>query len=146
MKLDISIQGETLNVTQELLDRYNVPGPRYTSYPTAPEWNDSFGPADYESALKLSNQGRHPLSLYMHLPFCERLCLFCGCNVVIKKNHEVSIPYLEKLKWEIAQLAGGIDRSRSVVQFHWGGGTPTYFSAPQLEDLFLYTRSSRYHQ
>lgn len=140
MKLDISIQGETLNITQELLDRYNVPGPRYTSYPTAPEWNDSFGPADYEGTLEASNATRHPLSLYMHLPFCERLCLFCGCNVVISKNHDVSIPYLKMLKWEIDQIARRLDRSRPVVQFHWGGGTPTYFTPAQLEELFLYTR------
>lgn len=140
MKLDISIQGETLNITQELLDRYNVPGPRYTSYPTAPEWNDSFGPADYERTLEASNGTRHPLSLYMHLPFCERLCLFCGCNVVISKNHGVSIPYLKMLEWEIDQIARRLDRSRPVVQFHWGGGTPTYFTPAQLEELFLFTR------
>jgi oxygen-independent coproporphyrinogen-3 oxidase len=140
MKLDISIQGETLNITQELLDRYNVPGPRYTSYPTAPEWNDTFGPADYERTLEASNATRHPISLYMHLPFCERLCLFCGCNVVISKNHEVSIPYLKMLQWEIDQMARRLDRSRPVVQFHWGGGTPTYFTPAQLEELFLFTK------
>ena len=142
MQLDIKIQGQTLNLTQEVLDRYNVAGPRYTSYPTAPEWSDSFGPADYEEALKQSNGIRpaRPLSLYMHLPFCERLCLFCGCNVVINKNHEVAIPYLEKLKWEIETLSHRIDSSRQVIQFHWGGGTPTYLSADQLEDLFCYAR------
>ncbi len=141
MQLDIKIQGQTLNLTQEILDRYNVAGPRYTSYPTAPEWSDSFGPADYEEALKKSNEATipRPLSMYMHLPFCERLCLFCGCNVIINKNHEVSIPYLGRLKWEIDQLSRRLDTSRQVVQFHWGGGTPTYFSAEQLEDLFGYT-------
>lgn len=140
MELDIRIQGKTLNVTQELLDRYNVPGPRYTSYPTAPEWNDAFGPIDYESTLEASNKTRHPLSLYMHLPFCERLCLFCGCNVVIKKNHDVAAPYLKMLRGEIARIAGMLDRSRPVVQFHWGGGTPTYFTPAQLEELFQYTQ------
>ena len=92
-EFDINIQGETLNVTQQILDRYNVAGPRYTSYPTAPEWVDSFGPADYEQALVQSNELRpaRPLSLYTHLPFCDRLCLFCGCNVVINKNHDVLI-------------------------------------------------------
>jgi oxygen-independent coproporphyrinogen III oxidase len=142
MQLDITIQGETLNLTQEVLDRYNVAGPRYTSYPTAPEWSDSFGPQDYEEALKQSNQIRptRPISLYTHLPFCDRLCLFCGCNVVISQNHNVLIPYLEKLKWEIDQLSRRIDTSRPVVQFHWGGGTPTYLNASQIEDLFLYTK------
>ncbi len=142
MQLDIKIQGETLNLTQEVLDRYNVPGPRYTSYPTAPEWSDSFGPQDYEEALRQSNETRpaRPLSLYTHLPFCDRLCLFCGCNVVISKNHDKLIPYLEKLKWEIDQLSQRIDTSRPVIQFHWGGGTPTYLNAEQLEDLFGYTK------
>ncbi len=142
MQLDIRIQGETLNVSREVLDRYNVPGPRYTSYPTAPEWDDSFGPLDYEQAVKQSNETcpARPLSFYMHIPFCERLCLFCGCNVAIKKNHEVSVPYLEKLKWEIDRIAERLGTSRPIIQFHWGGGTPTYLSAPQLEDLFLYTK------
>ncbi len=142
MQLDIKIRGETLNVTQEILDRYNVAGPRYTSYPTAPEWTDSFGPADYEHALRQSNEAvpSRPLSLYMHLPFCDRLCLFCGCNVVINKNHDVLIPYLAKLEWEIDQVAQRIDTSRPVVQFHWGGGTPTYLNASQLDHLFSYTK------
>jgi len=142
MNLNIKIRGETLNVTREILDRYNIPGPRYTSYPTAPEWLDSFGPDDFECELRASNSAQpvRPLSLYMHLPFCERLCLFCGCNVVINRNHQVSYPYLEKLKWEIAQIADRLDTTRPVVQFHWGGGTPTYLSATQLEDLFLFTR------
>ncbi len=137
--LNINIQSETLNVSREVLDRYNVPGPRYTSYPTAPEWADSFGPEDYEKSLIESNRGGRPLSLYMHLPFCQSLCLFCGCNVVINRNHEVSVPYLERLKWEIDQISRRLDSSRPVVQFHWGGGTPTYQSAAQLEDLFLFT-------
>jgi oxygen-independent coproporphyrinogen-3 oxidase len=142
MELDIKIQGETLNVTREILDRYNVAGPRYTSYPTAPEWQDSFGPTDFAQALRQSNEVRpaRPISLYMHLPFCERLCLFCGCNVVINKNHEVAIPYLEKLEWEIDQLSKIVDPARPVIQFHWGGGTPTYLSAAQLEHLFLYAQ------
>jgi len=136
------MRGVTLTVTPEILDRYNVAGPRYTSYPTAPEWLDSFGPSDYEQVLQQSNEEHpiRPLSIYMHLPFCDRLCLFCGCNVVINKNHGVLIPYLAKLKWEIDQISRRIDTSRPVVQFHWGGGTPTYLSAAQLEDLFCYAR------
>ncbi len=143
---DIKIQSETLNVTPEILERYNVPGPRYTSYPTAPEWLDTFGPSDFETAVRQSNEtdGGRPLSLYMHLPFCDSLCLFCGCNTVIKKDHAAAVPYLEKLKWEIHRLAGSLDKSRPVIQFHWGGGTPTYFTASQLEELFLYTRE-RFH-
>jgi oxygen-independent coproporphyrinogen III oxidase len=138
--LNINIQSETLNVTAEILDRYNVPGPRYTSYPTAPEWLDTFGPVDYDEVVRGSNatSPSAPVSLYMHLPFCERLCLFCGCNVVINKNHDVAVPYLEKLEWEIDQLARRVDKTRQVVQLHWGGGTPTYLSAAQLQHLFEY--------
>ena len=98
--LAINLQTETVGVTAQLLEKYNVPGPRYTSYPTAPEWLDSFGPADFEKAFDESNaaQPRRPLSLYMHLPFCDSLCLFCGCNVVINRDHEVSHPYVQTLK------------------------------------------------
>ena len=141
-RLDIKILSETLNVTPQILQRYNVPGPRYTSYPTAPEWLDSYGPSDFEEALQQSNKTQpvRPLSLYMHLPFCDSLCLFCGCNSVIKRDHTASLPYLDKLKWEIDRVSAALDLSRPVVQFHWGGGTPTYFSASQLEELFLFTK------
>jgi len=142
--LDINIQSETLNLTEATLERYNVPGPRYTSYPTAPEWVDSFGAEDYAQALAESNtlQPVPPLSLYVHLPFCESLCLFCGCNVVINKNHEVLNPYLKSLHWEIDEVARRLDRSRPVVQLHWGGGTPTYLSPAQMEELFARLHTS----
>jgi oxygen-independent coproporphyrinogen-3 oxidase len=142
MGLEIKMRDEVLNITQDLLDRYNVAGPRYTSYPTAPEWVDTFGPGDYERALAQSNEARaaRPLSIYMHLPFCDRLCLFCGCNVVINRNHDVLIPYLKTLESEIDRLARRVNNSRPVIQFHWGGGTPTYLNSSQLERLFLYTR------
>jgi oxygen-independent coproporphyrinogen-3 oxidase len=138
----INLQSETLDVTPELLEKYNVSGPRYTSYPTAPEWLDSFGPKDFERSFDESNAARpsRPISLYMHLPFCENLCLFCGCNVVISKDHQISQRYLQALKEEIEQFAARIERSRPVIQFHWGGGTPTFLTAGQIEDLFLYTR------
>src|SRR5438045_4951541 len=120
--------------------RYIPRGPRSTSYPASPVWNDLFGPADLDAVHAAADAARTPLSLYMHLPFCESLCLFCGCNVVISKKHGVSHPYLEKLEWEIGQIASRLEGARPVVQFHWGGGTPTYMSPSQLEDLFLYTR------
>jgi oxygen-independent coproporphyrinogen III oxidase len=140
--LAINLPTETVGVTAELVDRYNVPGPRYTSYPTAPEWLDSFGPVEFERSFDESNsaQPQRPLSLYMHLPFCDSLCLFCGCNVVINRNHEISHPYIQTLKQEIDRVASRLDRSRQIVQFHWGGGTPTYLSPAQLEDLFLYAK------
>ena len=131
-----------LDVSEEMVNRYNVPGPRYTSYPTAPEWVGEFGPDDHDRIIRESNEAKpcRPLSLYVHLPFCRSLCLFCGCNVVINKNHEVAIPYLEKLKWEIDQVSSRLDRERPVVQAHYGGGTPTYLSPAQLEDLTMHLR------
>jgi len=129
-----------LRVGQEFLARYNRPGPRYTSYPTAPVWNDSFGPADLESVHADADSARTPVSLYMHLPFCESLCLFCACNVIIQKDKSVTLRYFDVLKKEIARIAQSVSRERQVVQFHWGGGTPTYSSPTQLEDLFAYTK------
>jgi len=131
---------EELSVSEDFVNRYNRPGPRYTSYPTAPVWTDSFGPKEYEEALVAADQKGSPVSLYMHLPFCESLCLFCACNVVITKNKSVTHPYLEVLKEETDRISRGVSRNRKVTQFHWGGGTPTYLSPEQIEDLFLYTR------
>ena len=129
-----------LSVGEDFVNRYNRPGPRYTSYPTAPVWIDSFGPKEFEGAIDDANGKRSPVSLYMHLPFCESLCLFCACNVVIRKDKSVTPPYLSILKKEINRMAEGISRERQVIQFHWGGGTPTYLSPEQIEDLFTYTR------
>src|SRR6266849_9655556 len=129
-----------LSVSAEFVARYNRPGPRYTSYPTAPVWTDSFGPSDFERAISTAEQRRSPVSLYMHLPFCESLCLFCACNVVITKDKSVTAPYLTVLKKETDRIAQNVSRCRSVAQFHWGGGTPTYLTPDQIQDLFTYTR------
>ena len=130
----------TLEVNQEFLAKYNRPGPRYTSYPTAPVWDDKFQQKDLEDFYSAANSAATPVSLYMHLPFCESLCLFCACNVVIQKDKSAAVPYLESLKKEIARVSGFVNRQREVVQFHWGGGTPTYLSPVQLDDLFSFTR------
>jgi len=127
---------EELRVGEEFLARYNRPGPRYTSYPTAPVWNDSFGPDDLEKVHREAEGAKSPVSLYMHIPFCESLCLFCACNVIIQKNKSVAPTYLGVLKREIERVSRGISKSRPVVQFHWGGGTPTYLTPEQIEDLF----------
>src|SRR5262245_14233101 len=129
-----------LRVSEEFLARYNRPGPRYTSYPTAPVWNDSFQATDLEQVHAAAEAALTPVSLYMHIPFCESLCLFCACNVIIQKNKEVAPPYLDVLKREIARVGAAISRKRLVTQFHWGGGTPTYLSPVQIEDLFGFTR------
>ncbi|HEX4002340.1 MAG TPA: oxygen-independent coproporphyrinogen III oxidase [Candidatus Acidoferrales bacterium] len=127
-------------ISDEILEKYNRPGPRYTSYPTAPVWKDDFGPADLEEFYARADDAATPLSLYMHLPFCESLCLFCACNVSIQKDKSVAIPYLASLKREVDHVARMVSRKRPVVQFHWGGGTPTFLSPAQLEDLFGYAR------
>jgi len=129
-----------LHVSEEFLARYNRPGPRYTSYPTAPVWNDSFQATDLEQVHAAAEAALTPVSLYMHLPFCESLCLFCACNVIIQKDKSVALPYFEVLKKELGRVARSVSREREVVQFHWGGGTPTYSSPAQLEDLFGYSK------
>ena len=131
---------QQLRVSEDFLARYNRPGPRYTSYPTAPVWNESFGPADLEKVHEAANRAKTPVSLYMHLPFCESLCLFCACNVIIQKDHSVAPPYLDILKKELSQVSRAISRDREVVQFHWGGGTPTYLTPLQIADLFGHAR------
>src|SRR5271163_1781983 len=127
-------------ISDATLEKYNRPGPRYTSYPTAPVWKDDFGPDDFEKYCARAEEKATPVSLYMHLPFCESLCLFCACTVSIQKNKSVAIPYLEALKHEINHVARHVSKKRPVIQFHWGGGTPTYLSPQQMEDLFGYTR------
>ncbi len=131
---------EVAQISEEFLEKYNRPGPRYTSYPTAPVWKDDFGPDDLEKSFAAADQRRTPVSLYMHLPFCESLCLFCACNVSIQKDKSVAIPYLSALKREIEHASGRVSSKRPVIQFHWGGGTPTYLSPAQMEDLFGFTR------
>jgi len=139
-KMQTANEMPNLEVSEEFLAKYNRPGPRYTSYPTAPVWDDKFHQADLEEFLHNAESAATPVSLYMHLPFCESLCLFCACNVVIQKDKKAAIPYLESLKAEINHVSQFVSRQREVVQFHWGGGTPTYLSPAQLQDLFGHTR------
>jgi oxygen-independent coproporphyrinogen III oxidase len=125
-------------VSLELLRRYNVPGPRYTSYPTAPVWKEAWGGAEYDRVLRESSASAAPppLSLYLHLPFCEKLCYFCGCTVVITgSQHTPEETYLAALEKEIDFVADRAAEGRRVVQFHLGGGTPTYFTPEHLTRL-----------
>jgi oxygen-independent coproporphyrinogen III oxidase len=135
----LELDRERFRISPEFLALYNRPGPRYTSYPTAPVWRDDFRVEDFNRACAEAEASRTPVSLYMHLPFCESLCLFCACNVVITKDHSVAPPYLTTLKREIEHAGGRVSRSRPVVQFHWGGGTPTYLTPEQMENLFAFT-------
>ncbi len=127
-------------ISEEFLAKYNRPGPRYTSYPTAPVWKEDLGPDDLEKIFEQADQERRPVSLYTHIPFCESLCLFCACTVSIQKNKSVALPYLDSVNREIEHVGRFISRKRPVIQFHWGGGTPTYLSPAQIEDLFGKTR------
>src|SRR5579863_407191 len=137
--LHLKLNRERFEISEEFLEKYNRPGPRYTSYPTAPVWQDNFGPDDLEQFYGIANAARTPVSLYMHLPFCENLCLFCACNVVITKDHGAAPPYLATLEREIEHVSRHVSRARPVVQFHWGGGTPTFLTPEQMEDLFGFT-------
>nr|MBP3724251.1 oxygen-independent coproporphyrinogen III oxidase [Campylobacter sp.] len=116
----------------EAFVKYSKPGPRYTSYPTALEFSESFGYDDYVSRLK---SGSKPLSLYFHLPFCRSACYFCGCNVIYTAKTEKMDRYIDYLKKEIEILSSVVDTNRQVVQMHFGGGTPTFLSAKQLEQI-----------
>jgi oxygen-independent coproporphyrinogen-3 oxidase len=120
----------------ELLGRYDVQGPRYTSYPTAVEFHDGVGDADYARHLaRASEDDLDPLSLYVHLPFCAERCLFCGCNVIITPHHERALPYLDLLRREMELVARRLRDRRRVMQLHLGGGTPTFYEPPELSAL-----------
>jgi len=119
-----------------LLQQYDRPGPRYTSYPTAVEFSDQFGEHAYRERLAdAASEVSEPLSLYVHLPFCEARCSYCGCMTIITKKREVAARYLGYLEREIAMLSAELKGRRRLVQYHWGGGTPTYLSAAQIEQL-----------
>jgi oxygen-independent coproporphyrinogen III oxidase len=123
--------------TAELLARYDRPGPRYTSYPTAVEFHPSFGEADYRERLAAADQvADQPLSVYAHLPFCEERCLYCGCNVVITRRRDVAETYLDHVVAEVDLLARALPHRRTISQMHWGGGTPTYYPPADLERFY----------
>jgi oxygen-independent coproporphyrinogen-3 oxidase len=117
---------------KELIQKYDRPGPRYTSYPTAPEWTDAFGPAQFAETLERADGETGPLSIYVHLPFCREMCRFCGCNVVATHDRSRADDYLDVLEKEVALVAGRMPRRRTVTQLHWGGGTPTFLDERQL--------------
>jgi oxygen-independent coproporphyrinogen-3 oxidase len=119
-----------------LLERYDRPGPRYTSYPTAVEFEPSYDEALYRSRLTRADAaGAEPLSLYVHIPFCAERCSYCGCNVVITRHREIADDYLTHLHREVDLLAAALPHRRRVSQYHWGGGTPTYLAVDQIREL-----------
>jgi oxygen-independent coproporphyrinogen-3 oxidase len=122
----------------EKFGKFSKAGPRYTSYPTALEFSENF---KYEDYIKYLESGKDKLSIYIHLPFCRSACYFCGCNVVFTSKEDKLERYVNYLKKEIDILSTHIDTSREVIQFHFGGGTPTYYSADSLDEIVTYIRS-----
>ncbi len=121
------------DVTTEMIKRYNRSGPRYTSYPTVPFWEEGQFQDDYVQCLHNESLKDRPISLYVHLPFCRQLCTFCGCNKFITSNRKITEDYLYALEKEIDGVAEILHSRKKVEQIHLGGGTPTYFSTKQLE-------------
>ncbi|HEY8355510.1 MAG TPA: oxygen-independent coproporphyrinogen III oxidase [Methylophilaceae bacterium] len=124
-------------VTPEMLQRFDVPGPRYTSYPTADRFVEAFGEEDFLLALEQRQVGRLalPLSVYVHIPFCESLCFYCACNKIVTKRHERAAEYLRYLERELDLYMARLGQGQTVSQLHLGGGTPTFFSDDELKRL-----------
>jgi oxygen-independent coproporphyrinogen-3 oxidase len=125
----------------ELIERYDLEGPRYTSYPTAVQFQDQIGSFELLQALRNSRRRRRPVSLYVHLPFCANICYYCACNKVITKDRGRAQPYLQRLFQEIQQLGCHVDAVQTVEQLHLGGGTPTFLSHGELRQLMAALRA-----
>lgn len=125
----------------DLIKRYDLSGPRYTSYPTAVQFDPELSPADLIRTGQNSADLNAPLSLYVHIPFCAHVCYYCACNKVITRNRKKAQPYLDTLYQEMAQLSEWYSNDRQVTQLHWGGGTPTFISHEQMEELMGKMRS-----
>jgi oxygen-independent coproporphyrinogen-3 oxidase len=119
----------------ELIRRYDNPGPRYTSYPTAVQFHDGVEPSDLLRALDTSRQEKRPLSLYVHIPFCANICYYCACNKVITKDRSRAEPYLQSLFREIEMVSQHVGENQQIQQLHFGGGTPTFLAHDQLRAL-----------
>ena len=131
-----------LEFDYQLIEKYDLAGPRYTSYPTAVQFSDEFSLGDYQQQAAYSNQSGRALSLYFHLPFCDTICYYCACNKIVTKNRKRAQPYLDRLYNEIKMQSQLFDGSRKVKQLHWGGGTPTFISHDQMRELMEMTRAS----
>ena len=127
----------------ELLKRFNQPGPRYTSYPTAPLFSAEFTAEDFEKEIVETNErgNENGISLYFHFPFCEKLCYFCGCNMLVTKDRSAIGSYNEYLKKEIELIEPLMSKNRKVEQMHFGGGTPSYLLPEEILDIGLFIKS-----
>ena len=124
-----------LQVDLDLIKKYNVPGPRYTSYPPATQFTDKLSLDDLQEKVRESGQSQRDLSIYFHLPFCQTLCWFCGCTTVITTEQSASAKYLGYLKKELALIKPLMNPKRRAIQLHFGGGTPTFFEPGELREL-----------
>ncbi len=131
---------QPIEINTDLIRSYDKSGPRYTSYPTAVQFSSEFTADDYKKQIELSNASKDNLSLYFHIPFCDTICYYCGCNKIVTKNRKRAEPYLERLYKEIELQAGYFDNKRAVTQLHWGGGTPTFISHQQMQQLMDVTQ------
>lgn len=133
-------------ITPALLARFDVPGPRYTSYPTADRFKESFGESEFLQALAQRQAGQIgqplPLSLYVHIPFCDSLCYYCACNKIITRHHEQGAAYLRYLSQEVALYVQHLGAQQAVSQLHLGGGTPTFLSDNELRQLMAMLRQN----
>ncbi|SED20517.1 oxygen-independent coproporphyrinogen-3 oxidase [Pseudomonas frederiksbergensis] len=126
----------------DLIRRYDLAGPRYTSYPTAVQFDGQVGTFDLFHALRDSRKALRPLSLYVHVPFCANICYYCACNKVITKDRGRAQPYLQRLEQEIQLIACHLDPAQKVEQLHFGGGTPTFLSHDELRQLMAQLRKN----
>ncbi len=126
-----------------LIKKYDTPGPRYTSYPTAPHFTDKFTQSQYLDEIVRNNTGDNlsDISLYFHIPFCDTLCYFCGCNTIISKNRARIANYVDYIKREIDIMLPNINKKRAITQIHWGGGTPTHLNPDEIIELQSYINS-----
>ena len=126
----------------DLIRRYDLAGPRYTSYPTAVQFHGAVGPLDLQQALRESRDNQRPLSLYVHLPFCAHVCYYCACNKVITKDRSRSAPYLQRLEREMQLISQHLGKDQIVQQLHFGGGTPTFLNHDELRQLMAALRAN----
>ena len=131
---------DDLRWDSELIRRYDLAGPRYTSYPTAVQFHSQVGAFELLHALRDSRKASRPLSLYVHIPFCANICYYCACNKVITKDRSRSQAYLQRLEREISLIAAHVDDRQVVEQLHFGGGTPTFLSHVELRQLMAHLR------
>ncbi|MCU0636092.1 MAG: oxygen-independent coproporphyrinogen III oxidase [Gemmatimonadaceae bacterium] len=125
-----------VDLPRALVDRYDVPGPRYTSYPSVLHWQTPIDGSSYRDVLRTVGGDEEPLALYVHLPFCASRCTYCGCNATVTQRPEVVSAYLDRLDRELAMIEAELGHGRRVQQMHWGGGTPNFLSEPQLVRAF----------